>query len=62
MGRIRKNLPGNHERDPGTRRRVHCDVHTLFRADTSEDERVTALFREGAIVDGYPVAYRVDKA
>src|SRR5262249_51633553 len=62
MRRIRKNLPRDHQRDPGARRRVHRDMYALFRADTSEDERVMALFREGAIVDGYPVAYRVDKA
>src|SRR5258707_3139701 len=50
MGWIRKYLPGNHERDPRTRRCVHCDMHALFRADTSEDERVIALFRQVTII------------
>src|SRR5215813_9834485 len=66
MGRIRKNLPGDHERDPGARRRVHCDMHALFWADAPEDKGVTAFFCRGSIirsiVDGDPVAYRVDEA
>src|SRR5260370_11243163 len=70
MGGIGKDLPGDHERDPGARGGVHCDMHALFRADTSEDKRVTALFCQGpvawsivrSIVDGDPVAYRVDQA
>src|SRR5262249_40547161 len=62
MRRIRKDLPGDHEGGAGARRRVHCDMYALFRADASEDERVTALFRERAIVDAYAVAYRVDEA
>ncbi len=70
MGGIGKNLPGDHERDPGARRGVHCDMHALFRADTSKDKRVTALFRQESIVrsivrsivDGDPVEYRVDEA